>query len=204
MERAFVARILLAVMAFSAAPALSASPPGEASAFVRDLGDKAIRVLASKDAGLAEREAKLQAVLYGHFDMRVIGRFALGRYWRQTSAEQRRDYLNLFGRYIVKTYSAKLGGYTGEQLEIVSETPLTNKIDVLVNTRIERPSGPPIKATWRVRSRNDTRRIIDVMIEGISMAVTQRQQFSSVVRRYGLEGLLETLRARTTKLSASR
>ncbi len=204
MERAFVARILLAVMAFSAAPALSASPPGEASAFVRDLGDKAIRVLASKDAGLAEREAKLQAVLYGHFDMRVIGRFALGRYWRQASAEQRRDYLDLFGRYIVKTYSAKLGGYTGEQLEIVSETPLTNKIDVLVNTRIERPSGPPIKATWRVRSRNDTRRIIDVMIEGISMAVTQRQQFSSVVRRYGLEGLLETLRARTTKLSASR
>ncbi len=204
MERAFVARILLAVMTFSAAPALSASPPGEASAFVRDLGDKAIRVLASKDAGLAEREAKLQAVLYGHFDMRVIGRFALGRYWRQASAEQRRDYLDLFGRYIVKTYSAKLGGYTGEQLEIVSETPLTNKIDVLVNTRIERPSGPPIKATWRVRSRNDTRRIIDVMIEGISMAVTQRQQFSSVVRRYGLEGLLETLRARTTKLSASR
>ena len=102
-KRALIVRILVAAMVFGAGPALSASPPEEASAFIRDLGGEAIRVLAAKDAGLAEREAKLQAILYDHFDMRVIGRFALGRYWRQASAEQRRDYLDLFGRYIVKT-----------------------------------------------------------------------------------------------------
>ena len=201
MKRALIARILVAAMAFGAGPALSASPTGEASAFIRGFIGEATRVLATKDAGLAEREAKLQAILYGHFDVRVIGRFALGRYWRQASAEQQRDYLDLFGRYIVKTYSAKFGQFSGEQLEIISETPLTNKIDVLVNTRIERPSGPPIKAIWRVRSRKDTRQIIDVMIEGTSMAFTQRQQFASVVHQNGFEGLLETLR---TKLSTSR
>ncbi len=186
------------------AGAVVAGSPGAASTFVRDLGDRAIGVLGSADASLAKREAKLRALLRSRFDMRVMGRFALGRYWRRASAEQRRDYLDLFGEYVVSTYSAMLGGYTGEKLTIVSETPLSNKIDVLVNTRITRPSGPPVKATWRVRARDDDFRIIDVMIEGISMVVTQRQQFSSVIQRHGLEGLLETLRARTAKLNASR
>ncbi|MDA0652579.1 MAG: ABC transporter substrate-binding protein, partial [Proteobacteria bacterium] len=76
------------------------------------------------------------------------------------------------------------------------------KIDILVNTRVERPSGPPINITWRVRSRDQSRQIVDIMVEGISLALTQRQQFASVVSQHGLQGLLETLRARTTKASA--
>ena len=133
----------------------------------------------------------------------MVGRFALGRYWRQASREQKNDYIKLFGQFVVQTYASKLGGYSGEALKILSETPLKNKIDVLVNTRIERPSGPPIKVAWRVRSRDKVRRIIDVMVEGVSMVITQREQFAAVVRQHGLHGLLETLRARTTKTGAT-
>ena len=193
------ARALLAAVALCAGPAYSATTPGEASAFVRELGNDAIRVLSTKELNLAQREAKLQTVLYTNFDIPVIGRFALGRYWRQASSEQKNDYLKLFGKFIVQNYASKLGGYSGESLKFLSETPLKNKIDVLVNTRIERPSGPPIKITWRVRSRDKARRIIDVMVEGVSMALTQREQFAAVVRQHGLQGLLEMLRARTTK-----
>ncbi len=195
-------RVLLVALALCAGQAHAAAAPRDASTFVRDLGKEAIRVLSSKGESLAQREAKFQAILYDKFDVRTIGRFALGRYWRQASSEQKNDYLRLFGTYIAQDYSTKVGGYTGETLTIDSETPLKNKIDVLVNTRITRPSGPPIKITWRVRFRANGPRIIDVMVEGISMALTQRQQFSSVVSRYGLQGLLETLRARTTKVRA--
>ncbi len=204
MRRGRLVCLVVAAIVAGSAAAVAGSPEGAASTFVRDLGDRAIGMLGSADTSLAKREAKLRALLRSRFDMRVMGRFALGRYWRRASAEQRRDYLDLFGEYVVSTYSAMLGGYAGETLTIVSETPLSNKIDVLVNTRITRPSGPPVKATWRVRARDDDYRIIDVMIEGVSMVVTQRQQFSSVVQRHGLDGLLETLRARTSKLSASR
>ncbi len=204
MSRMGFAWVLLAAIALGAGPAYSATAPSDASAFVRDLSKDAIRVLASKDKSLAEREAKFQAILYDKFDVRAIGRFALGRYWRQASSEQKSDYLRLFGQYIAQNYASKLGGYSGEVFKIDSETPLGNKIDVLVNTRIERPSGPPIRIIWRVRFRNNVHRIVDVMVEGISMAITQREQFAAVVRRYGLQGLLETLRARTTKVSARR
>ena len=173
------------------------------SEFIRKLGEQAISVLRAEDKSLAQREAAFREILKQGFDMPLIARFALGRYWRIASKEQRRDYLNLFTEYIVQSYASKLGGYKSDALVIVSTRPLENKMDVLVNTRIERPSGGPIKTVWRVRNTQNRLRIIDVMVEGISMLVTHRQEFAAVIRRHGLAGLLETLRARTGTLPAT-
>jgi phospholipid transport system substrate-binding protein len=182
------------------------APTAQAGAeadFIRKLGEQAISEMGQKNKSLAEREAAFRKILKQRFDMVLIGRFALGRYWRIASKEQRRDYLNLFTEYVVRTYSSSLGGYKNETLIVISSQPLKNKKDVLVNTRITRPSGGPIKAIWRVRTTKNRLRIIDVMVEGISMLVTHRQEFASVIRRHGLTGLLETLRARIGKLPAT-
>ena len=87
-------------------------------------------------------------------------------------------------------------------MTVVSEQAAGGK-DIVVHTRIDRPSGPPIEAHWRVRGKGSTQRIIDVMVEGISMAVTQRAEFKSVVRRHGLDGLIQILDATSSKLSAT-
>ena len=71
-----------------------------------------------------------------------------------------------------------------------------------MHTRIGRPSGPPLECDWRVRQRDGKLRIIDVMVEGVSMAVTQRSEFSAVIKSRGFDGLLSALRARTNKISA--
>jgi phospholipid transport system substrate-binding protein len=173
---------------------------GDASAFIRDFGVQAVSVLQSHGNNLEAREQAFRKLLAEKFDLTLIGRFSLGRYWRRASAAQRRDYLNLFNEYVLQTYASKLGGYAGEKLIVVSETALSNKKDFYVKSRIQRPSGPPIKATWRVRMGKDGTRIIDILVEGISMAVTQRDQFAAVVRRNGFEGLLQVLRARTDKM----
>lgn len=180
-----------------------AAQAGAEADFIRKLGDQAIKVLGSSDKSLAEREAKFRKILEAGFDMPLIARFALGRYWRVASKEQRRDYLNLFTDYIVRSYSVKLGGYKNDALVIISEQALKNKKDVLVHTRINRPKGASVKTVWRVRTSKKGLRIIDVMIEGISMLVTHREEFSAVIRRHGLTGLLETLRARVGKLPAT-
>lgn len=190
--------------ALGASIAPAAASESGASPFIRDLGGKAIAILQSQELTLSEREEKFRTLLRNGFDMPLIGRFALGRYWRQANSEMRQDYMGLFSDYVVKTYSARLGGYKGESLVVVSERPLRNGKDVMVNTRINRPSGPPIKAAWRVRSGKNGLRIIDVMVEGISMVVTQRDEFAAVVRRHGLDGLIEVLRARTSMVSARR
>ena len=138
------------------------------------------------------------------FNLDYIGRFVLGATWRRATPEQRADYLELFGEFVVRTYAKRLGGYSGEALVVLKTTVTGKKRDVIVFTRIDRPSGPPLKANWRVREFDHQDKIIDVSVEGVSMAVTQRQEFASVTRRSGLEGLLQILRARTERLPAAR
>ncbi|MBT5049148.1 MAG: ABC transporter substrate-binding protein [Rhodospirillaceae bacterium] len=196
--------VILVAAAFGTGAALADTKTTDASTFVHDLGDRAIKILTQKDTGPAVREQKFEKILSTYFDLPVIARFALGRHWREASAEQREDYVALFRHYIAKSYAIKLGGYSGEKFKIVSERVLSNKSDVLVNTRIVRLSGPPINVAWRVRNRKERKVIIDVMVEGVSMAVAQRSEFSSVVRRDGLQGLLNSLRAHTTRASAAK
>lgn len=193
--------VILVVTAFGSGAAFAEIKTTDASKFVHDLGDQAIKILTQKEAAPAVREQKFKKILTNYFDVPSIARFSLGRHWRQATSEQKKDYVALFGKYLARSYAVKLGGYTGEQFKILSERDLGNKRDVLVNTRIERASGPPINVGWRVRNRKDSKAVIDVMVEGVSLVVAQRNEFSSVVRRNGLQGLLDALRRQIAKTS---
>ena len=173
-----------------------------ASQFIQWLADQAIAVLGSSNSTLETREMEFRRLLAQGFAMPFIGRFVLGRYWRTTPPEQREDYQELFAEYILRTYSSRLGGYAGETFSVTGARP-AGKQDILVATRIDRPSGPPIKADWRVRVFDNEYKIIDIMVEGVSMAVTQRSEFTNVVRSQGIEGLLQALRARTERMPAT-
>ena len=167
------------------------------------LGQQAIATLSRPQMTLEEREAAFRNLLRQGFDLDFIGRFVLGTYWRRATPEQQADYLNLFGEFLVKIYAKRFGGYSGQTMEVVRATVAGKKRDVVVETRISRPSGPPLKASWRVRVVDNQNKIIDIAVEGVSMAVTQRQEFASVTRRLGLDGLLQILRARTERLPAT-
>ena len=184
--------------------AVAALSPAEhdAVAFVQRLGDQAVQTLGASDMSLEEREEKVRGLLREGFDFAFIGRFVLGRHWRTMTPEQQSDYLQLFSAFVLKVYSSRLGGYAGETFKITGTRP-AGKQDILVRTEIIRPSGPPLDCEWRVRVIDGRQRIIDVMVAGISMAVTQRSEFSSVISRNGFEGLLHALRARAMKMPAT-
>ena len=195
--------IFIAVsLSISGGPAKASTSPQGAAQFIQWLGDQAISTLASTSSPLAQREASVRELMRQGFDLPFIGRFVLGRHWRSVSPDQRAQYQELFSSYILQTYSSHLGGYTGETLSITGSKPAGSK-DAIVQTRIARPSGPPIDADWRVRARGNQYLIIDVAVEGVSMAVTQRSEFSSVIKNHGFEGLLAALRARTDKMPAT-
>ncbi len=192
--------VLAAVIAWQAVTFAATSPEG-ASQYVKWLADQAIGSLRAPAGSLEQREAKFRDLLRQGFGIDFIGRFVLGRHWKPATPEQRSDFQRLFEAYIIKTYSYRLGGYTGESFTVISARPAGSK-DVIVRTRIERPSGPPIKADWRVRVIKDEYKIIDVTVEGVSMAITQRSEFAAVIKSSGFEGLLVALRARVEKFSA--
>ena len=199
--RLLVLGVILCVVAPLAAES-AASSEQQAAAFITRLGDEAIGILGATDRKLEERKARFRALFGEGFDLAFIGRFALGRYWRATSPEQRGDYQRLFKAYVLRIYSSRLGGYAGETFEVTGVKRAGEK-DYLVSTRIRRPSGSPLLADWRVRVIDGAHRIIDVMVAGVSMVVTQRSEFSAVIQKHGFDGLLEALRARTDRMVAA-
>ena len=172
------------------------------AAFIKDLATQAIDILRSNSGNIEAREAQFRKLLSAGFDMPFIARFVLGKHWRKATPQQRSDYQALFTEFILQSYSRRMGGYSGETFA-VSNAKKAGKKDVLVRTQIKRAGMPPIKADWRVRPKNGQYRIIDIMVEGVSMAVTQRAEFNAVIRQRSIQSLLQILRARTEKFGVT-
>lgn len=172
------------------------------SAFIQSLANQAIAVLQDKSVSLEEREAKFQRLLSDGFAMRIIGRFVVGRYWKVMTPDQQAEYQNLFATWVLKSYSLRLGGYKGQKFEI-DRVQKAGQNDVYVRTRIIQDDSAPLRCDWRVRTIGGNYKVIDVVVEGVSMLSTQRAEYSAVLRRHGPEGLIEALQTRLTKFPAA-
>jgi phospholipid transport system substrate-binding protein len=177
------------------------APPAEAARFVTALGEQAFKVLANQTASLEQREEHVRQLLSRNFALNKIGRFVLGHSWKKASEAQQTEYLQLFSQYVLTTYARRLGGYTGEKLEIVKAQPM-GKRDAVVISKIHRPGTTPLSCGWRVRLDDNRFQIMDVIIEGVSMISAQRSEFAAVVKSKGMDGLIESLRMQITKYTA--
>ncbi|MCW2246838.1 phospholipid transport system substrate-binding protein [Azospirillum fermentarium] len=168
--------------------------PG-ASAFIQKLGDQTIATFADKSLSREQAVERFRALLHTGFDVPYIGRWVLGRYWNQASPAEQAEYQKLFERLIVDTYANRFVDYSGQTFKIAGTRPEAGD-DTTVTTQIIRPDGPPINADWRVRKAGSGYKIIDVAVEGVSMGLTQRQEFASVIQGGGgqVAALIQALR----------
>ncbi len=186
----------------SPAQAKTKTDADQATDFIRSLADQAVEVLRDADAPLSTRENGVQKLLRENLDLKTMGQFALGAQWRTASPEEREEYLTLFSEYVVRSYARRLGGYTGQTFKIEGNGP-AGQYDALVNTVIVADNQPEIKAGWRVRTAADgTLKIIDLLVEGVSMLQTERAQFDSVMQTDGLPGLISSLQDRLKRIDA--
>jgi len=132
------------------------------------------------------------------FDVPGIARFVLGRYWKTATPEQQDEFTKLFEDYIALVYSSQLSAYSGETLKVIGSR--ADPEGAVVASEIIRPSGaPPVKVEWHLSDQHGAYKIRDVAVDGISMAVTQRSEFASVIQRNGgqVQGLIAMLREKT-------
>jgi phospholipid transport system substrate-binding protein len=185
--------LVLAAGAFAPAIPAAADP----TALISNLGSRALEVL-GKDATQSQRVARFRELLREDFDVPGIARFVLGRYWNAATEEQRAEYVKLFEDYIAMAYATRLAEYTGETFKVTGSRP--NADGAIVSSQIVRPGGAaPVKVDWRLTGRNGIYKISDVSVDGISMAVTQRSEFASVIQHNGgqVQGLITMLREKT-------
>ena len=191
--------VLWLIGVFSTAQAQT-SPDGAAE-FLRKVGDETIVLLKDRSRPKIEKEAELRKILDKSIDMKTIGRFALGKTWREINDEQKARYLMLFRDYVLYSYSKRLLTYAGETFNVVKSRPIRR--DALVYTLINQASGQPLETYWRIRRQNNNYYVIDVIVEGISMAVTQRSEFRTVIRQRGVEGFFDSLSMIISKMRKS-
>lgn len=167
----------------------------KAQDFVQKVAEEGIGFLRNADLTQEQRVQSFETFLSKHFDMRSIGRFALGTYWRLASKAQRSEYLDLFEVNVLRLYSGRFSEYKDQHVE-VRKARKEGKLDTVVTSYVVAPGQPDIKLDWRLRKRNGQYKIIDVIVAGVSMAMTQRADYSSVIQRGGgkVEVLLKHLR----------
>ncbi len=164
--------------------------------FISNLMEQGIGVLEDKDISEEKRTKKFGEILSNNFDMKTIARFSLGRYWRTSTKSEQKEYLKLFEDMIIEVYSRRFNNYDGQQIE-VEFARLEGKADAIVSSFIISENGSKIHVEWRVRKKkNGDLKVIDVIVEGVSMSMTQRSDFASVIQRGGgkIEVLLAHLR----------
>jgi phospholipid transport system substrate-binding protein len=137
--------------------------------------------------------AYFDRALHQDFDLRSISRFVLGPYWRGASEPERQQFKELLEAHLVRCYGQRLAEYHGESLRVIGSR--TDPENAIVSSEIIRPQGPPIKVDWRLTTRNRVYKITDVIVDGVSMALTQRSEFGGLIQRNGgqLAGLLANM-----------
>lgn len=184
------ATVLLAVLIFLlCAPGLAraASPEGEgqdAGGFLTELTGHAVARLTESGLTDAEQKLRFRGLLNEAFDLPEIGRFVLGRYWRRADAAQRSDFLEAFEDMMPHRFLPLFSKISGDKFDIGPARPYKNNPNfVSVESKLRRVEGEPIRVNWRVRKRGEGYKIVDIIAEGVSIAVTLRSEYVSVLKQ---------------------
>lgn len=205
-SRSVVVRLVVILAVVLLSPAVRADEPAIAAgalAVVQSFAGEGVSLLEDRNASAAVRAERFRGLLRRYFATEVIARWVLGRHWNQFDAAQREEYYRLFEDLVVYGYAKRFGEYTGERLRIV-RTVVDSDTQATVFSEIDRPAGgQPINVDWRVGGRADVFRIVDVVVENVSLSQTWRSDFSATIQQGGgASALLDTLRTRTAALKA--
>jgi phospholipid transport system substrate-binding protein len=148
----------------------------KASAFVKSTGDRLVAVVNGPGSAASKRAAMTQ-ILNSDVDVDGIGKFCLGRFWRQASADQQKRYIALFHEVLVTNITSKLGEYKGVTFTMGRSKQQDE--EAVVSTVVVRPNNPPTAVDWIISSPSTDPKIIDVVAEGTSLRLTQRQDYAS-------------------------
>jgi phospholipid transport system substrate-binding protein len=196
---------VLALGLFGAATPVSAAEPlaDDAVAYMKDLSQRALDLLTVADIPEEERESRFRALFRESIDVPTTAKFVLGRYWRTASDDQRQRFTKLFEDFVVIVYLKHFRDYTGEKLEVFGGRVNEKGNGAIVDSEIILTEGPPIRVSWAVQRQDGGLRIVDIIAEGVSLAITHRSEFGAVIRANGgkVDALINALQTKTASLS---
>ena len=168
----FILSLSFSVNAFSLEP----------KEFVQQTVDKAAKAL---DQNLSKelKISKLKVIALNNVDIEGIGLYSLGKHRKNISDQQRNEYLDIFTQYFLKSFSSRLAQYSDPKIRVDSQKKLNEKYTMVSSVLIATEDKPEVKIDWRIKTKDPNNPLIlNVTIEGVSLARVQREEFNSIIQ----------------------
>ena len=177
MKRLFIFTLFVVVFFTNFNRAYSISP----DVFIQSTVNRASQIL-SEDLSKEEKINQLKIIAKETVDIRGVGFYSLGSIRKEISNDQKNTYLNLFENYFLKSFSSRLAEYTNPEIDVKNKQILNNNYTIVNSVLIATDDRPEVKIDWRVYTKNpDNPLIRDLIIEGLSLARTQKEEFASIL-----------------------
>ena len=164
--------------------------------FVQETVNSASEAL-NKRLSKEEKMEKLKLIAKNTVDIQGIGNYSLGTYRKTISDQKKDEYFDIFEQYFLKTFASRLAEYTDPKIRVDSQKKLNEKYTIVSSVLSSTAKRPEVKINWRVVTKNpDNPLIIDVIIEGVSLAKVQREEFNSIIQNNdnNIDALLNNLK----------
>ena len=168
----------------------------EPSKFIEELTSEASSILASED-NKEDKILKLKKIAENSVDIIGIGLYSLGKHRKTINSDQKKTYNKLFREYFLKSFSNRLVDYSDPKIDIQSEEKVSDKYTIVRSLLVATDKRPEVKLDWRVYTKDPNNPLIrDLVIEGLSLARTQKEEFNSIIvsNNNNLDALFNNLR----------
>ena len=154
----------------------------EPKEFVQSIANEASLIL-TKNFTREQKIEKLKSIAKETVDFRGIGYYSLGAHRKNLSDDKKKEYLNIFKKYFLKSFASRLAEYTDPKIRVDSQKKLNEKYTMVSSVLMATEDRPEVKIDWRIVTKNpDKPLIIDVVIEGVSLAKVQKEEFNSIIK----------------------
>lgn len=166
--------------------------------FVKHLVEEGIDdVINSNDSTLVKRE-KFRKIFNEGLDLDFIGKFVLGRYWKSADENQRKNFLKAYSELNIQTWSSRFDDFKGKTFSFQDVTDSSSKGQYFVNSTVDMGKDvKPAKVVWRVKIDGNDTRVVDIVIENVSLAITARNEYTSYIKSNNLDALIADLQKRS-------
>lgn len=176
----------------------------KAEGFIKKTTAEGIEQIINANINQAEKDKRFYALLNNALDLDFIGQFVLGRNWRAATPQQRDQFISVYRDLNIATWSKRFNEFKGKNFVFTGTTPSTSKGQIFVNSVVPMDQGEPAKVLWRVREKNGTYKIVDIVIEGVSLAQASRSEYTAFIKNNpgGIDALIANLKEKLAQQQA--
>ena len=174
----------------------------QAEAFVKRITEQGIEQIINANISQEVKDKRFEKLFNEALDLDFIGQFVLGRYWRTATKEQRQDFINTYRELNIKTWSRRFDEFKDRKFAWHGTHESQTPNQVFVNSSVPMEKGEPVKVVWRVKTDGNKSKIIDIIIENVSLAISVRDEYTTFIKNNGgnVDALIKDLKAKIANM----